>query len=114
MGVRFFYIIGATGTAILFIAMTPLTLGEAVYVPGMPALINAYTIGNGGRYQGLINAFSSSRKAIGPVMGGLVIGVTQDFSRLYLVCVGVDGLIMMVLVAIVLPRLKKRTNHYKA
>jgi len=82
-------------------------------VPEMPAWITAYTIGNGGRYQGLINTFSSSGKAIDPVMGGLVIDVSQDFSRLYLVCVGGDGLIMMALVAIVLPRLKKRANHYK-
>ncbi|WP_225421354.1 MFS transporter [Levilactobacillus fuyuanensis] len=88
-------------------AMTLLTLGEAIYVPGVPALINAYTIGNEGKYQGLVNAFSSLGKAIGPVMGGLVIGASQDFSRLFLICAVVNGLIMLAVVLGVLPGLKK-------
>ena len=84
IGGSFLLLSSATGVSVLFLAMTLLTLGEAIYVPGVPALINAYTIGNEGKYQGLVNAFSSLGKAAGPVLGGLVIGSTQAFSRLFL------------------------------
>jgi len=107
IGGSFLLLSSATGTGVLFMAMTLLTLGEAIYVPGVPALINAYTIGNEGKYQGLVNAFSSLGKAIGPVMGGLVIGTSQDFSRLFLICAVVNGLIMLTVVVGVLPGLKK-------
>ncbi|RXI78549.1 MFS transporter [Levilactobacillus suantsaii] len=82
----------------LFAAMTLLTIGEAVYVPGVPALINAYTIGNEGKYQGLVNAFSSLGKALGPVAGGWLIGQAAGYSGLLLVCMAVNaGVVVLVI-----------------
>ena len=107
IGGSFLLLSSATGVSVLFLAMTLLTLGEAIYVPGVPALINAYTIGNEGKYQGLVNAFSSLGKAAGPVLGGLVIGSTQAFSRLFLLCGVVNVVIVVVLVVVVRPALRK-------
>lgn len=107
IGCSFLLLSSTTGVLALFLAMTLLTLGEAIYVPGVPALINAYTIGNEGKYQGLVNAFSSLGKAVGPVMGGLIIGTSQDFSVLFLVCALVNGVVVVALMASVLPALRK-------
>ena len=107
IGGSFLLLSSATGITVLFLAMTLLTLGEAIYVPGVPALINAYTVGNEGKYQGLVNAFSSLGKAAGPVLGGLVIGSSQAFSRLFLLCGMVNVVIVVVLLVIVQPALKK-------
>lgn len=58
IGGSFLLLTLTSGTGALFAAMTLLTLGEAIYVPGVPALINAQTVGDEGRYQGLVNACS--------------------------------------------------------
>ncbi|WP_232842687.1 MULTISPECIES: MFS transporter [Lactobacillaceae] len=107
IGGSFLLLSSATGVTVLFLAMTLLTLGEAIYVPGVPALINAYTVGNEGKYQGLVNAFSSLGKAVGPVLGGLIIGSSQAFSRLFLLCGTVNVGIVVILLVIVRPALQK-------
>lgn len=78
----------------LFAAMTLLTIGEAVYVPGVPAMINTYTVGHEGRYQGLVNAISSLGKALGPVAGGWVIGQTTGYLGLFRWCAGINLLVV--------------------
>lgn len=108
----FLLLSSVSGVVALFAAMTLLTLGEAIYVPGVPALINAYTVGNEGKYQGLVNAFSSLGKAVGPVFGGLVIGTSQTFSWLFLLCAAVNGLIVVALMVGVVPNLKKAREPY--
>lgn len=108
----FLLLSSVSGVVALFAAMTLLTLGEAIYVPGVPALINAYTVGNEGKYQGLVNAFSSLGKAVGPVFGGLVIGTSQAFSWLFLLCAAVNGLIVVALMVGVVPNLKKAREPY--
>ncbi|MCT2887970.1 MFS transporter [Levilactobacillus brevis] len=94
IGGSFLLLTLTSGTGALFAAMTLLTLGEAIYVPGVPALINAQTVGDEGRYQGLVNACSSLGKAVGPVVGGLVIGQFASFSVLFLGCAVVDLLVV--------------------
>ncbi|ARW51933.1 MFS transporter [Levilactobacillus brevis] len=94
IGGSFLLLTLTSGTGALFAAMTLLTLGEAIYVPGVPALINAQTVGDEGRYQGLVNACSSLGKAVGPVVGGLVIGQFVSFSVLFLGCAVVDLLVV--------------------
>ncbi|TOY83984.1 MFS transporter [Levilactobacillus brevis] len=94
IGGSFLLLTLTSGTGALFAAMTLLTLGEAIYVPGVPALINAQTVGDEGRYQGLVNACSSLGKAVGPVVGGLVIGQFTSFSVLFLGCAVVDLLVV--------------------
>ncbi|MGY5340027.1 MFS transporter [Levilactobacillus spicheri] len=95
IGGSFLLLSGAHQLATLFIAMTFLTVGEAVYVPGVPALINAYTVGHEGLYQGLVNAFSSLGKALGPVFGGWVVGQAAGFDGLFTVCALIDGLVVL-------------------
>ncbi|MFC6289649.1 MFS transporter [Levilactobacillus angrenensis] len=93
IGGSFLLLSNHSGVAILFVAMTLLTIGEAIYVPGVPALINLYTVGNEGKYQGLVNAFSSLGKALGPVIGGVVIAQFSSFPVLFWLCAVVDGII---------------------
>ncbi|MCI1554460.1 MAG: MFS transporter [Levilactobacillus sp.] len=93
IGSSFLLLSNLSGVVILFVAMTLLTIGEAIYVPGVPALINLYTVGNEGKYQGLVNAFSSLGKALGPVIGGVVIAQFSSFPMLFWLCAVVDGLI---------------------
>jgi len=108
IGGSFLLLTSASGVGVLFAAMTLLTVGEAVYVPGVPALINLYTVGNEGRYQGLVNAFSSLGKALGPVIGGVVIAQFTSFSLLFLICAVVNGVVAAVFLAGVVPALKMK------
>ncbi|GKT02576.1 MFS transporter [Furfurilactobacillus entadae] len=63
--------------AVIFIvAMCCLTLGEALFVPVIPVLVDERTsVAMKGRNQGLINVFSSLGKAVGPLIGGAFIEV---------------------------------------
>ncbi|WP_203641486.1 MFS transporter [Levilactobacillus andaensis] len=108
IGGSFLLLTSASGVGVLFAAMTLLTVGEAVYVPGVPALINLYTVGNEGRYQGLVNAFSSLGKALGPVIGGMVIAQFTSFSLLFLICAVVNGVVAAVFLVGVVPALKMK------
>ncbi|WP_143464047.1 MFS transporter [Levilactobacillus enshiensis] len=108
IGGSFLLLTSAAGVGVLFAAMTLLTVGEAVYVPGVPALINLYTVGNEGRYQGLVNAFSSLGKALGPVIGGVVIAQWTSFPLLFLICAVVNGVIATVFLVGVVPALKMK------
>lgn len=108
IGGSFLLLSRASSVASLFIAMTLLTFGEAVYVPGVPALINAYTVGNEGRYQGLVNACSSLGKALGPVLGGIVIAQFTSFSLLFWLCAVVDGVIAISFLVGMLPLIQRK------
>jgi len=90
----FLLLSNAHQVGLLFAAMTLLTIGEAIYVPGVPALINAYTVGHEGTYQGLVNAFSSLGKALGPVFGGWVISQSAGFTGLFWLCAVVDAVVV--------------------
>lgn len=107
IGSSFLLLSNHSGVIILFVAMTLLTIGEAIYVPGVPALINTYTVGNEGKYQGLVNAFSSLGKALGPVVGGVVIAQSSSFPALFWLCAVVDGLIAIGFLVGVVPGLQK-------
>ncbi|AKP64589.1 major facilitator superfamily permease [Levilactobacillus koreensis JCM 16448] len=108
IGGSFLLLTSTSGVGVLFAAMTLLTVGEAVYVPGVPALINLYTVGNEGRYQGLVNAFSSLGKALGPVIGGMVIAQFTSFSLLFLICAVVNGVVAAIFLVGVVPALKMK------
>lgn len=58
----------------IVLAMILLTIGEALYVPASPAVVDENTPTKiKGRNQGLVNVFSSLGKALGPFVGGLAI-----------------------------------------
>lgn len=106
IGSSFLLLALATNVQWLFIAMTLLTVGEAVYVPSVPALINAHTSGNEGKYQGLVNAFSSLGKALGPVMGGWIIDQSLGYPTLFGTCMGLDIFLLLAVLLGMLPLLK--------
>lgn len=107
IGTSFLLLFSHLGVVALFAAMTLLTVGEAVYVPGVPALINLYTVGNEGKYQGLVNAFSSLGKALGPVLGGMVISGLSSFSLLFGICAGVDVVVALIFLVGVMPAVRR-------
>ena len=108
IGSSFLLLTSESGVVVLFAAMTLLTIGEAVYVPGVPALINLYTVGNEGTYQGLVNAFSSLGKALGPVLGGVVIAHLGSCHLLFWFCAIVDAVIALGFLVGVVPALKMK------
>ncbi|GAB6092263.1 MFS transporter [Furfurilactobacillus curtus] len=60
--------------SLIIISMTLLTIGEALFVPAAPVVVDEYTaLVNKGRNQGLVNVFSSLGKASGPAIGGMII-----------------------------------------
>lgn len=72
------------------LAMVVLTLGESLLIPGVPAYVNRLSpAAQKGRNQGLVNAFSSLGKALGPLFGGLVIEKI-GYSPLFLICAVAD------------------------
>jgi len=109
IGSSFLLLTSESGVVVLFAAMTLLTVGEAVYVPGVPALINLYTVGNEGTYQGLVNAFSSLGKALGPVLGGVVIAHLGSFHLLFWFCAVVNAVIALGFLVGVVPALKRQS-----
>lgn len=67
-------------------AMVVLTIGEATALPTMPAIVNSLSpVAVKGKYQGILNAFSSIGKAIGPLFGGLMIEATS-YHILFVIC----------------------------
>lgn len=66
--------------------MVVLTIGEASVIPSIPALVNELTpVAVKGKYQGLTNAFSSIGRAIGPLVGGVIIDFTS-YGMLFILC----------------------------
>lgn len=73
-GVAFLVLPHATSFAGFALAMVVTTLGEVTAFPMIPALVNELTPDNlKGRYQGLVAAAPSVGRAIGPLLGGIVI-----------------------------------------
>lgn len=59
-------------------AMLLLTVGEATAFPAIPALVNRLSSSaTKGKYQGAVNAWASAGRAIGPLIGGVLIESTS-------------------------------------
>ena len=91
--------------------MTVLTIGEATAFPTMPAIVNELSPVNiKGKYQGILNAFSSLGKAIGPLFGGILIELSS-YRILFVVC-AVAVFVTLAIVFIVVKANQSRTVHY--
>ncbi|TPR39090.1 MFS transporter [Apilactobacillus micheneri] len=78
IGLSFFTLIFMHSYLGFVISMIILTLGETSVIPAIPALVNELTpITVKGKYQGLTNAWASIGKAIGPLVGGIVIDISS-------------------------------------
>jgi Major Facilitator Superfamily. len=88
-----------------------LTLGESLWIPGVPAYVNRLSpVVQKGLGQGMVNAFSSIGKAIGPLFGGLVIE-RLGYFKLFAICTAAD-LIVGMMIGIVLLILRRGLQTY--
>nr|WP_281169989.1 MFS transporter [Schleiferilactobacillus shenzhenensis] len=79
------------------LAMTVLTLGEATAFPAIPALVNDLTPrALKGRYQGMVNAWASAGRALGPLFGGAVIDAT-GYTTLFVIATTAVALVLLAL-----------------
>lgn len=82
------------------LAMTVLTLGEATAFPAIPALVNDLTPrALKGRYQGMVNAWASAGRALGPLFGGAVIDAT-GYTTLFVIATTAVALVLLILVTL--------------
>lgn len=86
IGLSFFTLIFTHTYTGFVISMIVLTLGEASVIPSIPALVNELTpVEVKGKYQGLTNAWAAIGKAIGPLVGGIIIDATS-YGLLFIIC----------------------------
>ncbi len=111
MAGSFMLLLFATHYGQFVLAMVVLTLGESLLIPGVPAYVNRLSpIVQKGRGQGMVNAFSSIGKAIGPLFGGLIIE-RLGYFKLFAICTAAD-LIVGMMIGIVLLILRRGLQTY--
>ena len=92
-------------------AMVVLTIGEATALPTMPAIVNSLSpVAVKGKYQGILNAFSSLGKAIGPLFGGLMIEATS-YHILFIIC-AISIFVMEIIVVFVIKIKRAKAVEY--
>ena len=93
------------------IGMVVLTLGEVTVFPTIPAVVDQLSPHDEkGRYQGLLNAFISFGKAVGPALGGLVIEMLS-YKPLFIIC-AVALILVVVITSMVLEHNKPHVTKY--
>ncbi|GAB5051894.1 MDR family MFS transporter [Pediococcus ethanolidurans] len=87
-------------------AMIILTIGEAITFPQIPAIANLLSpYSMKGRYQGLASSFPSAGRALGPLVGSLIIDIFS-FVSLFVVAAVIIALILFVNIAVI-----ERSKH---
>lgn len=110
-GLSFVILLFAKSYGMFVLAMVVLTLGEATAFPTIPAIINLLSpTKDKGKYQGMLNAFTSTGKAIGPLFGGMII---EHFAYrpLFIVC-AVSIMIVEVVVIVVVTARQRATKNF--
>lgn len=80
----------------IYLGMILLTIGEAIYIPSVPVIINDWSSTRiKGRNQGLVSGFSSIGRALGPLFGGVIID-HSSFRMLFIIA-GISMLIVTIL-----------------
>lgn len=103
-GLSFILLLFAKSYAMFVLAMIVLTLGEATAFPTIPAIINLLSpVDDKGKYQGMLNAFSSTGKAIGPLFGGLIIE-RFSYRPLFVICAVSIMIVEVVVFAVAMTR----------
>lgn len=111
IGLSFVLLLFAKSYIWYVIAMVILTIGEATAFPTMPAIVNSLSpVDVKGKYQGILNAFSSLGKAFGPLFGGLIIGAAS-YHILFVICAAAI-FVMEAIVWAVVQINKSRTVKY--
>lgn len=93
----FFLLLFAHSYIIFVLSIVVLTIGEATAFPTIPGIVNELSpTGAKGRYQGVLNSFASAGKAVGPLLGGMLIEATS-YKVLFIICF----VVMLVIEAVV-------------
>ncbi len=95
------------------IAMIVLTIGEAIAFPSIPAIVNSLSpYDQKGKYQGLASAFPSAGRAIGPLVGSMII---ESTSFVFLYSLGLFTiLIVLVVIAFIIEGTKRKAILYES
>ena len=111
IALSFILLLAAKSYAWYILAMVVLTIGEAMVIPTMPAIVNSLSpVAVKGKYQGILNAYSSLGKAFGPLFGGIVIGAAS-YHLLFIICA--VAIFAVELVILLVARLKRQaTKEY--
>lgn len=111
LSVSFIILMHATQYQNFVSAMIVLTLGEALVVPAIPAIVNQLSSYSAkGKYQGYVNAFSSLGRALGPLAGGLIIE-SISYSALFEIGT-VTNFVLFVAYVILIMVNRKRVNKF--
>ncbi|CAJ1197693.1 hypothetical protein CPEBRM1_ABPJDJAI_01878 [Companilactobacillus paralimentarius] len=95
--VAFASIINAKVYLAFVIGMVVLTLGETLVYPGIPAMVSESTPkSEAGRYQSLLSMSSTFARAIGPLVGGLIVE-HGSYNFLYLVAIVILAVSLVIL-----------------
>lgn len=94
------------------IAMVVLTIGEAIAFPSIPAIVNSLSpYDQKGKYQGLTSAFPSAGRAVGPLIGSMII---ESTSFVFLYSLGLFViLVVLIVIAIIIESSKKKATMYE-
>lgn len=93
------------------LGMVVLTLGEIFVFPTVPAIINQLSSNEvKGHYQGILNAFISIGKAIGPVIGGLIIE-QWSYHSLFIGCL-FGSAVIVIFTQLTTQKIKRKTTEY--
>ena len=93
------------------IAMVILTIGEAIAFPSIPAIVNTLSpFEQKGKYQGLASSFPSAGRALGPLIGSMMIEVTSFVFFYWLGMITI--LIVLVIVILIIESSKKHAKMY--
>lgn len=93
------------------LGMVVLTLGEIFVFPTIPAIINQLSPNEAkGHYQGILNALISLGKAMGPVIGGMIIE-QWSYHLLFIGCL-IGSVFIVLFTQITTQRVKGKTTEY--
>ena len=108
IALSFVLLLVAKTYAWFILAMVVLTIGEATAIPTMPAIVNSLSpVAVKGKYQGILNAYSSLGKAFGPLFGGLVIGAAS-YHVLFVICAA--SILVVELIILLVAKLKRQAT----
>lgn len=108
IALSFVLLLVAKTYAWFILAMVVLTIGEATAIPTMPAIVNSLSpVAVKGKYQGILNAYSSLGKAFGPLFGGLVIGAAS-YHVLFVICAA--SIFVVELIILLVAKLKRQAT----
>lgn len=96
LAISYFVTVISNQVIYIYLGMILLTIGEAIYIPSVPVIINDWSSTRiKARNQGLVSGFSSIGRALGPLFGGVIID-HSSFRMLFIIA-GISMLIVTIL-----------------